>query len=192
MKATLSIQLLIVFVVGSLCCGCKSDAAAPAPTQVLKASTDAAISEQLPRDAAIDAYVQSMRDDLSRGKVGIITDVMKLNSDESKIFWPIYQEYEKELFALGDLRVEGIRRFAADQQAGVLDDTQAKKLGDAYFDFEAKRLELLKKYYNEIGKSLSPVRAAQFTQIEHRVGTVIDLIIAAQLPLIRSGSSGGT
>ena len=41
-----------------------------------------------------------MRDDLSRGKVEIITDVMHLNANEAKVFWPIYQDYETELFAL--------------------------------------------------------------------------------------------
>ena len=39
--------------------------------------------------------------------------------------------------------------------------------------------------YDTYAKLLSPVRAAQFAQIEHRVGTVIDLVIAAHLPLIQ-------
>jgi hypothetical protein len=80
-----------------------------------------------------------MREDLSCGKVGIITDVMRLNAEEAGVFWPIYQEYEKELFELGDQRVDAIRRFVAAQSSGGLDAATATKLSEAYFDFEAKR-----------------------------------------------------
>ena len=51
---------------------------------------------------AVNKYVEAMRQDLSRGKVEIINRVMQLSAAESKVFWPIYQEYESELFELGE------------------------------------------------------------------------------------------
>jgi hypothetical protein len=140
----------------------------------------------LPQSDLVDKYVHSLRADLSRGKVQIFNDVMKLSASESATFWPIYQDYESELFDLGDKRVELIRRFAADQRDGKLSSDEAASLASGYFDFESQRVALLKKYYDIIAKDLSPVRAAQFTQIEHRVGTVVDLMIAAEMPLIRA------
>ena len=138
-----------------------------------------------PAGGQANAYLAQMRGELSRGKVKLINDVMRLNADESAKFWPIYEEYESELFELGDKRVELIKRFATEQRAGKLSNAEASTLADGYFDFESKRVELTKKYYDEIARELSPVRAAQFTQIEHRVGTVVDLMIAADMPLIR-------
>lgn len=149
------------------------------------ASAKPASAGAVPRSDAVDAYVGAMRADLSQGKVKIINDVMKLNAAESAIFWPIYQDYEEELFELGDKRVELIRKFADVQRAGEMSQDQATSLADGYFDFEQQRVALLKKYHGEIAKELSPIRAAQFTQVEHRVGTVVDLMIAADLPLIR-------
>jgi hypothetical protein len=67
---------------------------------------------------------------------------------------------------------------------GRLSDAEASRLASEYFDFENKRLELLKRYHGLISERLSPVRAAQFTQIEHRVGTIVDLLIAAEFPLL--------
>ena len=133
----------------------------------------------------IDAYVAVMRADLSDGKLQIIDSVMHLSNDEAKVFWPIYQDYESELFDLGDQRIVLMRRFAAAQKAGKLDARDATELADGYFKFEQARLDLQKKYHGIIAKDLSPVRAAQFTQIEHRVGTIIDLAIAAEMPLIQ-------
>jgi hypothetical protein len=144
------------------------------------------------RDDRLHAYVDALRDELSRGKVGIVTDVMNLNAEESKKFWPLYQEYETELFELGDTRVAWIRRYAMAQQAGKLDDREAAELAKAYFDFEGKRVELLRKYHGLVAEELSPVRAAQFTQLEHRVGLVIDLMLACELPLIELKTAGPT
>src|SRR4051812_12795157 len=47
------------------------------------------------------SYVDSARRDLSDGKVNVINEVMRLSRDESAKFWPIYHDYEEELFALG-------------------------------------------------------------------------------------------
>jgi hypothetical protein len=134
----------------------------------------------------IDAYVDAMRADLSDGKIQIIGSVMSLSNDEAKVFWPLYQEYESELFELGDQRVELIRRFAATQRAGKLEQREAAELVEGYFKFEQQRLDLLKKYQGAIATALSPTRAAQFTQIEHRVGTIVELSIAAEMPLIQA------
>ena len=150
------------------------------------AAAPASVSSAMPRSDAVDAYVRALRDDLSKGKVKIINDVMRLGAAESATFWPIYQDYEEELFELGDKRVELVRGFADAQRAGRLSPDQATTIADGFFDFEQQRLTLLKKYHGVIAKDLSPVRAAQFTQIEHRVGTVVDLMIAAEVPLIRA------
>jgi hypothetical protein len=58
-----------------------------------------------------------------------------------------------------------------------------------WFDVESQRLALLRKYHDKIAAALSPVRAVQFTQIEHRMGTVVDLIIASDLPLVRTDAA---
>ena len=86
-------------------------------------------------------------------------------------------------------RVELIRKFAAAQRAGRLSDQEASTLADGYFQFESQRLDMLKRYHGIISKELSPVRAAQFSQVEHRVGTVVDLMIASEMPLIDAGQA---
>jgi hypothetical protein len=136
-------------------------------------------------------YVAAMRDDLSAGNVELITDVMHLSAAEAKVFWPIYHDYEAQLFELGDQRLELIKQFTAAQQAGKLDDTKAAELMDGYFKFEAARLALVKNYHAEISRALSPLHAAQFAQIEHRTGTVIDLLIASELPLVLGKAGKG-
>jgi hypothetical protein len=144
------------------------------------------LSPQARKSDPVYAYVDAVRNDLSDGKVQIINQVMRLTPEESKVFWPIYHDYEEELFDLGDQRVEVTRNFVKAQSGKAMDDKQATALADGYFKFETDRLELLKKYHKRISEELSPVRAAQFTQIEHRVGTVVDLVLASELPLVKN------
>jgi hypothetical protein len=130
------------------------------------------------------AYLDAVRADLSRGKAVIINAVMNLSPAEAEAFWTIYRAYEQELYALGDQRAELTRKYVAAMQAKTLDDATAQQLGSAWWDYEAQRLALVRKYYDRILKEVSPLRAAQFAQIEHRVNLVIDLGIASELPLV--------
>lgn len=134
----------------------------------------------------VNAYLQAMRADLREGKTGLINEVMRLSDEEDDVFWEIYREYEEEYFALGDRRLETIRKFVDVMKAGMLDDATAVRLARESLDQNEEMVALLRKYHARISEKLSPVRAAQFLQIENRVGTVIDLVVAAQIPLIRS------
>src|SRR5215212_2127769 len=101
----------LLAVLGASLLGCASDterssgegSSKSAQTAIVAAAKmEPAPSARIPRDPVLDAYVGSMRADLSCGKVHIIGGVMNLGNDEAKVFWPIYQDYESELFELGD------------------------------------------------------------------------------------------
>jgi hypothetical protein len=130
-------------------------------------------------------YIDAVRNDLIDGKIGLILGVMELSDEEAEIFWHLYFDYEIELFDIGDRRVALIERFITVHQAKVLDDLEAKKMAAEWFKQETDRLGLLKKYYELIANKLSVLHAIQFLQIEHRVNTVIDLMIASELPLFK-------
>lgn len=144
---------------------------------------------ELPRDEQLHAYVMEMREDVSAGKVRLFNEVMELTPAEAQVFWPLYTEYEKELYALNDRRVDVIHHLNLIQNNGGLTNDDASKLGAEYFTYQSSRMALLQKYYDLMHKQLSPIRAAQFAQIEHRVNTMIDLLIASELPMVRGQTS---
>ena len=137
-------------------------------------------------------YIDAVRIELFDGKVGLISGVMKLSDEEAEVFWPLYYEYELELFDIGDRRVELIEQFVAAHQTKVLDDIEAREMAAEWFKQGTDRLGLLKKYHELIANELSLLHAIQFLQIEHRVNTVIDLMIASELPFFRYGEALGS
>ena len=139
------------------------------------------------RKDPVHAYIDSVRIELAQGNVRLINETIGLSDEEAKVFWPLYQEYETELFELGDRRLDLMDRFIASDEAKELDDSDAQKIAAEWFDLEAARFALWKKYHKLIADRLSPLRAIQFVQTEHRISTVVDIMIASELPLFRHG-----
>ena len=141
------------------------------------------VQESDTQEQNIDAYVGLLRQDVQKQKVAIISQLMDLSPEQAAAFWPIYNEYAKELSALGDLRVQGIKEYAANYNS--LSDEKAAELANMRFQYEEKLLALKKKYFEKFSKALRPKLAARFFQIENQLLDVIDLQVASSLPIVQ-------
>lgn len=129
-----------------------------------------------------EKYIELLRTDVRADKVAIVTEAMDMSDEQSGAFWPIYREYEGELSKIWDERIALIKDFAANYEN--MSDEKAKELAKGAFDLRDKQLKLLKKYHGRMEKALSPIAAARWAQVENAIGMVIDLQIAAALPLM--------
>ena len=153
----------------------------------LTLSTPSLIREQEPRsEDPFLQFVETLRNDLSAGKVRTIQEVMQLSVEENVKFWPIYQEFEIELFALGDDWLELVKKFAEAHVKKELDGAVADEIAKQWFELQRERLALLEAYYGILSEELSPARGAQFLQIENRVGALVDLLLASEVPFVEA------
>jgi Cu/Ag efflux protein CusF len=136
------------------------------------------------RDRNLKAYVELLRSDVRTQKVAIITQVMALTEAEDKTFWPIYRQYELELSRLNDERLKLIERYA--QTYEKLTDAIATELVTKALDIEARRTTLKKNYFDKLKGAMSPITAARALQVENQILLLLDLQIAASLPVARS------
>ena len=150
--------------------------------------TSCSLYAQAPTEPAatddVRAYLEMLRSDVNATKIRTINQVMKLTGPEAEKFWPIYRKYEKELAAVGDRKLGLIREFARLHASGTMDDKQAADLAARWLKNTQERLDLWKKYHKQISKAVSPIRAAQFLQVEHQMALFIDLNIAAEMPVV--------
>ncbi len=129
----------------------------------------------------VQSYIELLKSDVKTGKKEIITDVMEFTDTQSEAFWPIYNEFEHELEKLANKRVENIKDFAANYDN--MTDKKADELIKNSFSFLEDRLSLNKKYYKKFAAALTPTVAAKYMQVEHAIQLVLDIGIAANLPL---------
>jgi hypothetical protein len=134
----------------------------------------------------VRAVLEMMRSDVNGTKIRTLNQVMKLTAPEAEKFWPVYWKYEKELAEVGNRKLDLIREFAGHHVKGTLDDKNAKAMAAKWLKNVQVRLDLWKKYHKEIGKAVSPIRAAQFLQVEHQMALFIDLNIASEMPVLES------
>ena len=132
---------------------------------------------------AQEAYMEVIRSTIKAEKVAAITEEMAFSDAEAAVFWPIYREYEVKLAKINDERLALIRDYALNYE--ILTEDLAKEMVKSSFSLEEQRLKLRKEYYAKFEKALSPIRAAKFNQLERRINLMIDLQIAAALPILK-------
>lgn len=141
------------------------------------------VSESDTRDQNLDTYADLLRQDVQKQKVAIVSQLMQLSPEQAAAFWPVYNDYAKELRILADLRLRGIKEYAANY--GSLSEEKATELANMRFEYEGKLLALKKKYFEKLSKTLTPKLAARFFQIENQLLDILDLQVASSLPIVQ-------
>ncbi len=134
-----------------------------------------------------DSYIEVLKSEMKTDKKAIITETMRFTEKESQAFWPIYNEFEHELDKLANKRIANIKDFAANYDS--LSDKKADELLMNSFSFLEDRLSLNKKYYKKFAEVLTPTVAAKYMQLENQIQLILDLSIAANLPLAKKPGS---
>ena len=131
-------------------------------------------------------YQEVLRSDFNTTKIRTLNQVMKLTASEAEKFWPIYRSYEREFASLGDRKLALIREFLTHRKAGTINDENSRTMGAQWLSNAQDRLDLWKKYHQQVSDAVSPIRAAQFLQVEHQLALFVDISIASEMPVIGS------
>jgi hypothetical protein len=158
------------------------------PTAAMAQAAQPASKAALPvakpdaRELNLKAYVELMRADLRAQKVALITEIMHFTEAEDQAFWPVYRDYENELARLNDERMRGIETYA--KTYTNLTDPVANDLMTKALDLEGRRVALKQQYFSKLKTVMSPLTAARALQVENQILLLLDLQIAASLPVV--------
>ena len=162
-------------------------AAQQTPTQGTPAPGTHVQDSARSRELNTDAYIQLLRADLSTKKEQIIRETMELNDQQAPIFWPIYRQYQAEQSKLITDKLAIVTDYV--NNFSTMTDEKADQLAQQTIQLDQKRMALREKYYATMKKALSPVVAVRFFQVEHQLQLIVDLQIAANLPIIEENES---
>ena len=120
--------------------------------------------------------------DISTIHMDVMQASIVLQPGQAGSFWTIYEEYLAGVRELTEQRTELVRDFAVSFQG--MTDGDAADLGRRALEIEQRRTQLLSEYFGRISDALGGRAAAQFLQIENRIGTLKDLRLMMELPII--------
>ena len=129
-----------------------------------------------------DTYLELLRSDIKLEKKSVVAAAMNLNDLQSEKFWPVYREFEVEWDKTANVRIEIIKEYAANFD--TLTDEVADDLLNKSYDLQEDKLDIEKKYYEKVKDQLGAKQAGKFMQIINRLNMLIDIQVAAELPLI--------
>lgn len=132
--------------------------------------------------ASAQELLEMIKNDINSERRAIIAEAIKIPTGQETEFWNLYNQMEKELDALTDKRASNIRKFA--DNAAALTDDVANDLVMTYLDIHSSRTKIYKTYYKKVTKVMSKVESARFVQVMDQIQLLIDVQIAAEVPLI--------
>jgi hypothetical protein len=156
--------------------------AQPAKTPPAKAPAAKAAKPLSAKDLNLNEYVELLRSNVRQEKSQMMGAVMQLSAADAAKFWPIYAEYDAELTKVNDLRVANIEDYA--KFYTNMTDDKADELVKNAMQFQKQRNELLFTYYGKMKDALGSITAARFLQVENQLLMIIDLQVAASLPIV--------
>jgi hypothetical protein len=87
-------------------------------------------------------------------RVAYLTQKMGLTTDEAKIFWPIYNDWQKEQNALRKIRMQHVISLKKIDEIESLTDAEVQSLITNELDFKQRSLNVEKKYYTKLRTTL--------------------------------------
>jgi hypothetical protein len=124
--------------------------------------------------AALLAQIQS-------DKRGLVSKAMNLSTEEAKVFWPLYEKFQRELETVNRRQTRAVLDYVAAE--GKLTDANADRLARDVLDASIEEAKLRQSHYAQLKKALPAARAVRYVQIENKIQAVKRFETAKAIPL---------
>ena len=129
--------------------------------------------------------MQILRDKIKADKKLVVATNVELTESEAKTFWPIYDEYQKDLQKINRRIVNLLDSYTPDALAKTLTDDKAKKLINEALAIEQAEANLKSTYAPKLSKVLPVKKVARYLQIENKIRAVVKYDLAQGVPLVQ-------
>ena len=129
--------------------------------------------------------MQILRDKVRADKKLLVATNMGLTESEATGFWPIYEQYQKDLQRINRRLANLVESYAADFRNKSLTDDKAKKLIDESVGIELAEANLKTEYAPKLSKVLPAKKVARYLQIENKIRAVVKYDLASGVPPVQ-------
>jgi Spy/CpxP family protein refolding chaperone len=127
--------------------------------------------------------MQALRSAVRADKKAFIASKLELTDAEAKKFWPIYDQYQRDLDLANRQQTRAIEGLIARDKA--LSDPYAKALANDLISADESEIKARRKLYSRVIKALPPKKAARYLQLEAKIRAYQDYDIATTFPLVK-------
>jgi len=127
--------------------------------------------------------IELLRKDLRAKRKQLIAANLRLTDAEAEKFWPVYEQYIKELIAINDKKFAQIQEYA--ENYGKITNDQSLLFIRNWLDYDIATTQLRQKYVPLVARVLDGNKTATFFQLDRRIAMMIELQVSSQMPLVQ-------
>jgi len=129
--------------------------------------------------------IEVARSVIKADRQAVVVKTMELTEPEGKSFWPLYHEYRFEMDKVDDELMKLVLEYA--KLYPNVPEGRAKQLLKEYTSLQQKQVDKRTDYLRKFSKVLPAAKALRFAQLETRLDLVVQLNLAARVPLVPAG-----
>ena len=114
-------------------------------------------------------------------KRAVFAPAMQLTDEESRAFWPVYDEYEAEVKKIDDRFIQLVDDYAA--KYSTMTDADARQMLAAKMKLDSQRMNLQQAYTKKIAKAVPAIKALRYAQVESRIDNELQRKVMQLMPL---------
>jgi hypothetical protein len=137
-----------------------------------------AVSQDKPAD-----NMQILLEKIRADKKLLVAANMELTDAEAKAFWPVYENYQNELFLLRSRTARFIKEYS--EAYKDMKNEKAKALLDEAMTIESLGLKLRQAYLPKFRNVLPEKKVARYYQIENKIQATLNYELAKEIPLVQ-------
>ena len=130
--------------------------------------------------------IAAAKEMVERKRNFVVIANLDLTEEEGKKFWPLYDEYRIKIREVRMRRLELIKNYAERFNADTVDEDFADDAILEFLDIQADTVKVRKKYWKKFRRIIPASKAARFYQLENKMDSEIDYVMAGGTPLIES------
>ena len=119
---------------------------------------------------------------VTQGRRRVFENAMKLNKQDSEIFWTVYAEYEREHGQVDQKGMKLLETYL--KNVSVFTNEQSIQFTNELATLQQETIALRAKYFRILSEKLSGVTAARFYQVDDYVTAATKLDLLDNLPFI--------
>jgi hypothetical protein len=133
--------------------------------------------------------LQLLRQDIREKKQRLIAENLPMTESEAVKFWDVYGKYSTELREINDEKFAMLHSYA--QNWRTMSNHDSLIFMRRWLEVDQKVVQLRSQYLPLVSDALPGKKAATFFQLDERIGMMIDLELASQLPLLHQVGAHG-
>jgi len=125
--------------------------------------------------------IEVARSIVTADRQAVVVSTMELTDTEGKDFWPLYHEYRSEMGKVTDELMNLVLEYA--KLYPNIPEEQAKQMLKTYTSLQQRHVDKRTAYLKKFSKVLPAAKALRFAQVESRLDLLVQLHLAAVVPL---------